>query len=158
MNSAPLLRRARVEEAAQLTALALAGKRHWGYPAEWLALWRFDLTVTADYIRTQPVIVAEVEGAIVGFAGLLHAAEGDQLEHLWLRPDCIGQGLGRRLFAGIIDQARPAGMTELQIKSDPNAEGFYLKMGAVRTGEEVYELPGGIRRVVPLLKFRIQLR
>ena len=156
MNSAPLLRRARIEEAAQLTAIALAGKRHWGYPEEWLAVWRFDLTVTADYIRTQQVIVAEKKGVIAGFAGLLRNAEGDQLEHLWLRPECMGQGLARRLFTEMVKQARSAGVTELQIKADPNAEGFYLKMGAVRTGEEVYELPVRIRRVVPLLKFRIQ--
>ncbi len=156
MNSAPLLRRARVGEAALLTEIAFAAKQHWGYPAEWLAAWRYDLTVTADYIRTQRVVVAETDGLIAGFVGLLRTAEGDQLEHLWLRPSCMGRGLGRRLFEEAVNQARAAGITALQIRADPNAEGFYLKMGAVRIGEEVYELPGKIRREVPLLTYRIE--
>ena len=50
------------------------------------------------------------------------------------------------------------GVVELHIKSDPNAEAFYLKMGAVRTGQEVYMLLGKFRREVPLLVYPISLQ
>jgi hypothetical protein len=36
------------------------------------------------------------------------------------------------------------------IEADPNAEGFYLRMGARRTGEVVYQLDGR-ERVLPLM-------
>ena len=38
----------------------------------------------------------------------------------------------------------------MTIESDPNAEGFYLKMGATRAGENVYELEGK-ERALPVM-------
>jgi GNAT superfamily N-acetyltransferase len=148
-------RYAKAEDAASLTGIAFAGKAYWGYPAEWLELWRPDLVVTPHYIRTEPVRVAECYGAIVGFTGLSTSDHGRQIEHLWLQPDYIGHGLGRRLFDEAVRLAREEHVVELFVNSDPNAEAFYLKMGAVRIGQEVYFLPGGIRREVPRLICRL---
>jgi len=155
MNLTPVFRRAQPAEAAQLTQIALAAKQSWGYPDEWMAEWRPDLTITPGYIGSSPVWVAEVEGAVAGFVGLVRTDGDWQLEHLWVRPEFHGGGVGRALFGEAVRQARAAGATELRIKSDPNAEAFYLKMGAVRTGSEVYELPGKIRREVPQLSYRL---
>ena len=135
--------------------IAFAAKQNWGYPAEWMAEWRGELTVTPEYIRNHPVFVAKKAGRIVGFFGLKSSKDGWHLEHLWLRPAYIGRGLGRALFVKAVQQARIEGVTELQIKSDPNAEQFYLKMGAVRTGQEKYLLLGRFRREVPLLSYSI---
>jgi GNAT superfamily N-acetyltransferase len=99
--------------------------------------------------------VAEVEGQAAGFLGLWRADGHWFLEHLWVRPEWHGRGLGRALFGEAVRLAQATGATELRIKADPNAEPFYLKMGAVRTGSEVYELPGKIRREVPLLSYRL---
>jgi len=150
-----LFRRAEAQDAELLTEIALAGKRHWGYPEEWMAEWRPDLTVTPGYIRSQLVSVAELAGEVVGFAGLSTLEGHRYLEHLWLRPNHIGRGFGRALFLEAVREARAAGVTELRIKSDPNAEPFYLKMGAVRTGLEVYELLGKFHREVPLLVYKL---
>ena len=95
----PVFRPARPDEAAALTEIALAAKQSWGYPDDWLAAWRADLTLTADYIRSQPVVVVELDGAIAGFCGLARKDGDWQLEHLWLRPGFFGRGLGRALFA-----------------------------------------------------------
>lgn len=51
--------------------------------------------------------------------------------------------------------ARTEAVAEVLINSDAQAEPFYLKMGAVRIGQEVYQLPGGIRREVPRLIYRL---
>jgi GNAT superfamily N-acetyltransferase len=150
-----LFRRAEAQDAELLTEIALAGKRYWGYPEEWMAEWRPDLTVTPGYIGSQPVSVAELAGEVVGFAGLSTLEGRRYLEHLWLRPNHIGRGFGRALFLEAVREARAAGVTELRIKSDPNAEPFYLKMGAVRTGLEVYELLGKFHREVPLLVYKL---
>lgn len=153
MNETPLFRRAQPPEAEELTRIALEAKQSWGYPAEWLAEWRPDLTITPGYISGSPVGVVELNDAVVGFFGLLLEDGHWHLEHLWVRPAFHGRGLGRTLFAEAAQQARAAGATELRIKSDPNAEKFYLKMGAVRTGLEVYHLLGKIRREVPCVRY-----
>ncbi|MEO6993506.1 MAG: GNAT family N-acetyltransferase [Lacunisphaera sp.] len=155
MNSVEF-RRAGAEDAARLTAIAFVGKAHWGYPAEWLELWRHDLVVTPYYLRTEPACVAVRDGVIVGFTGLSTGEQGREIEHLWLQPEFIGCGLGRRLFDEAVQLAREEGVDELFINSDPNAEGFYRKMGADRIGQEIYFLPGGIPREVPRLVYRVR--
>ncbi|MEI6106555.1 MAG: GNAT family N-acetyltransferase [Opitutae bacterium] len=156
MSSPLRFRRAEVQDAALLTEIALAGKRHWGYPDDWMAQWRFDLTVAPAYLHHELVVVAELEGAVVGFAGLSELEGSRYLEHLWLRPGMIGRGFGRAIFEEIVRQARAENITELQIKSDPNAAPFYLKMGAVCQGSEVYWLLGKFRREVPLLAYSVR--
>ncbi|MDI1319657.1 MAG: GNAT family N-acetyltransferase [bacterium] len=156
MQSTPVFRRAQPAEAAALTQIALAAKQSWGYPAEWMAEWRADLTITPGYIGRSPVCVAEVAGVAAGFLGLVYADQQWHLEHLWVLPAYHGRGLGRALFAEAVRQAGEVRAVELCIKADPNAEPFYLKMGAVRTGLEIYDLLGKIRREVPLLSYRLQ--
>jgi GNAT superfamily N-acetyltransferase len=155
MQPTPVFRRAQPQDAVALTQIALAAKQSWGYPDEWMAEWRADLTITPGYIGASPVWVAELEGTAAGFLGLVRTDGHWHLEHLWVRPAWHGRGLGRALFNEAVRQARAVGATELHIKSDPNAEPFYLKMGAVRTGVEVYELLGKFRREVPQLRFRL---
>ena len=191
MNNTPLFRRALPQEAAMLTQIALTAKQSWGYPDEWMAEWRPDLTITTGYIASSPVWVVEVEHRcrlpfrpaqgpelveglparclsevlraapetpakeVAGFLGLARMDGQWHLEHLWVLPAFQGCGLGRALFDEAVRQARAVGATELHIKSDPNAEPFYLKMGAVRTGLEVYDLLGNIRREVPQLSYRL---
>lgn len=39
MQEGILIRRVLPEEAAQLSRIALAAKRHWGYPERWIEAW-----------------------------------------------------------------------------------------------------------------------
>jgi GNAT superfamily N-acetyltransferase len=153
--SAVEFRPALSEEATHLSEIAFAAKNHWGYPREWMELWRPDLTITARYLETEKVCVAESDGEVIGFAGLASCDYGRHIEHMWLKPLHIGRGLGRKLFGEVIRLARLESTRKLFVLSDPNAEAFYLKMGAVRIGQETYELPGGIGRKVPVLVFRL---
>ena len=143
------------QEADALTALALAGKRHWGYPESWLEDWREALSISSAYIEAQLVSSAEDEaGRVVGFYALERAGERLRLEHLWLAPSLIGTGLGRRLFEHAVESARALGATELFIEADPNAEGFYLHMGAKRIGETVSHVAGE-ERILPQLWYSL---
>jgi GNAT superfamily N-acetyltransferase len=149
------IRPAAPSEAEALTALALAGKRHWGYPERWLEAWRELLTITPDYLAAHIVFCAEdAAGRVVGFYALEFDGGRCRLEHLWLAPSLIGGGLGRRLFEHAVQAARALGATELLIEADPNAEGFYLHMGARRTGETVSRLTGE-ERVLPQLWYAL---
>ncbi|PYS84043.1 MAG: GNAT family N-acetyltransferase, partial [Acidobacteria bacterium] len=52
------IRRAQPDEAAVLTEIAHAAKRHWGYPENWIEHWQDDLTITPDFIATNEMYVA----------------------------------------------------------------------------------------------------
>ena len=57
--------RARPEDAATLTTIAFAAKRHWGYPERWIESWRDALTVQPDFIITHETYSAVVENRAV---------------------------------------------------------------------------------------------
>lgn len=145
------IRRARPGEHAELSALALAAKAHWGYDPRDLERWRGDLTLTADAICRQPTWVAELDGRIAGFAQLGDTPEGIELDHFWVHPDCMGRGVGRALLGHTRVTAARLGHAQLLIDADPNAEGFYLACGALRTGARRAPTVDAPERVRPQL-------
>ena len=76
------------------------------------------------------------------------------LDHLWVQPRSLRLGVGRRLFQDAVARATELGARRIEIESDPNAEAFYIKMGAQTIGEVTYELEG-LPRSLPLLAFTI---
>ena len=137
-----------------MTGIAHSAKRHWGYPERWIETWRVALTITPEFISNNEVHVAWIGGEIAGFSALV-AVEGKLwLEHLWVSPNQIGTGLGKALFSHAAGIAAATGATAMEIESDPNAEGFYKRMGAERIGEVVSEIDGE-KRVLPLLAFNL---
>lgn len=142
------IERALPEDAGTLTRIAHAAKRHWDYPEPLIALWKDALTLTPAFIGRHPVYVAREDGHSVGFYALTGHGATRVVEHFWVAPARIGAGIGRRLFAHARGRLAAEGVTMLRIESDPNAEGFYLKMGARRVGE-VPSQPAG--RTLPVL-------
>jgi GNAT superfamily N-acetyltransferase len=145
-----LIRRAQPADAHALTRIAHAAKRHWGYPETLIELWTADLTVSGDFVDAHPVHCAVRGSDVLGFYALSGADEVFELEHLWVDPAHMGAGLGTLLFEHAIATVRSLGGSLLRIESDPNAEGFYRRMGAHRIGEVAARPPG---RVLPLLVF-----
>jgi GNAT superfamily N-acetyltransferase len=149
----------RIEKAGReahlaLTEIAHAAKRHWGYPERWMQLWRDTLTITPDYIADNEVYLARAGEQVVGFYALLGSGAKLTLDHLWLVPSQIGAGIGRKLFDHAITTARRLGAAEVEVEADPNATGFYERMGATRVGENVYEMDGQ-PRILPLLIYTL---
>lgn len=149
-----LIRRAEPHEAAQLSAIAVAAKAHWGYPAVWLEAWRADLTIDAAYIAENPTFVATADDHVLGFHAVVLAKDAAVLDHLWVRPESMRRGVGRRLFRHAEDVARGAGRPELRIVGDPNAEGFYRAMGAEIAGWQPAPMEG-VQRALPRLRKRL---
>jgi GNAT superfamily N-acetyltransferase len=148
------LRRARVDDARELTRIAYAAKASWGYPEAWLDAWSPVLTITADDLRAHFVLVAEVGGAPVGFAALEDGEGGAEVGHLWVLPERQGLGAGRALLRGILDEARARGCGAVRVESDPNARAFYEHMGATLVGEVAAPVLGNERRL-PVLRLRV---
>jgi GNAT superfamily N-acetyltransferase len=144
------VRRAGPGDAGALGRVAFAAKGHWGYPGHWMELWRPGLEVSPAFVRDNEVYVAVSGEKAVGFYALVGGGHRLDLEHLWVLPAWIGTGLGRRLFEHAMRRARELGARTVTIEADPNAEGFYRKMGARRAGENVYELEGK-ERALPVM-------
>jgi GNAT superfamily N-acetyltransferase len=141
------LRRAQTSEADQLTSIAFAAKRYWGYPDRWIDLWRDQLTIAAEYIVASQIFVACLDQAIVGFYALVDHGSIWTLDHLWVQPNSIGHGVGRRLLQHAIDFAREHGAIAIEIEADPNAESFYQHMGARRVSVNRSEIDGQAREL-----------
>ena len=149
------IRRAQPEEAAALTEIAHAAKRHWGYPENWIAHWKDDLTITPDFIATNEMYVAINGEEIAGCCALVITDSLAELEHMWIRPEHMGNGVGRALFNEIVERATTLNAKVLELSADPNAEGFYQRMGATRIGEARSEIEGQ-PRVLPRMSFNLE--
>jgi GNAT superfamily N-acetyltransferase len=147
------IRPAHPDEAAALTELVIASKRHWGYSQELISLWEEDLTITPEFIGLHRVHVAEVEGRAAGVFAVAFDGVSAELEHLWVDPKHIGTGLGKALLTRAIEVARDGGARTMVVVSDPNAEEFYLRLGARRIGR-VDSVPEG--RTLPKLELDLR--
>jgi len=140
------IRRAVSSDAAALTRIAHAAKRRWGYPERWIEAWRKELTITEDDIVAGAFWVAEDDGRPLGLYALLGNPAQPQLEHLWVDPAAMRGGVGRSLFMHAAGQARARGAKVLTIDADPNAAGFYERMGAVQVGMVEASMEGVARQ------------
>ena len=129
------MRRATADHAAALTDLAHRSKDYWGYGPDLIRLWETDLTLQPSYIEANEIQVARRDEEIVGMYALESRGNEVSLEHFWVEPAQMGQGVGRALFVHAVGQARKSGARRMRIESDPNAEPFYAKMGARRVGK-----------------------
>lgn len=142
--------RAKPDDAAILTEIAFAAKRHWGYPERWIESWRDVLTVRPEYIASHETYAAILDGRTMGFYALGRKADRLDLLHLWVRPDAMARGVGHPLFSHCLERTSQLGCLKVEIESDPNAEGFYQHMGEHRVGASIKEVDGQ-RRELPIL-------
>lgn len=148
-----VFRAARGDEADLLTEVALRSKGYWGYDEELLDAWRAELTFRPEDVVTRRIVVADSSSGIVGFYSIDGQPPRGELGNLWIIPERIGTGLGRRLWHHAVASATEARYTSLLIEADPNAVGFYEAMGADRIGDVPSgSVPG---RTLPLLTFKI---
>jgi GNAT superfamily N-acetyltransferase len=146
--------RAKREDADVLTEIAFSAKRHWGYPERWIQSWRDILTMRPEFIAANVAYSAMEDDRVVGFYLLTTESDGLHLDHLWIMPSAMGRGIGRALFEHAVEQASALGFRAIKIEADPNAEGFYQRMGARRDGTRVTEIEGE-RRELPLLVYQL---
>lgn len=148
------LRRALPEEAAILSQIAFAAKSYWGYPERWMEQWKPQLTFNSKYFEENESWVAELNGISVAFYTLLEKDGNAWVEDLWVSPELIGKGIGKSLFLHALNISRQRGFKKLQLEADPNAVGFYEKMGMYKIGERQYELEGQLR-ILPKMEIKL---
>ncbi len=128
------------DEAQLLTQVSFASKRYWGYPEDYFRIWESELTISPAYIESNDVWVYEQDETIVGFYSLLLLEKqlkvggtvlesGHWLDHMFIRPSHIGRGIGTDLFIHLRARCAKRNIRKISMLADPNAKGFYEKMG-----------------------------
>lgn len=126
----PALRLARPDERAALEALQWrASLTNEGDRAALLA--HPDAIVLPDeQIAAGQVVVAEAHGTILGFAAILPRADTQtELDGLFVEPEAMGCGIGRRLVEACAELARSRGSRCLHVIANPHAAAFYERCG-----------------------------
>ena len=144
------IRKARTDEGPILSGIAMRSKAYWEYDNDFIEACREDLTISEQKIEGNHVYILEDTSTIIGFYCLAANGKTGSLDFLFIEPDFIGRGYGRILWESVIQTAREIGLDEFTIDSDPHAEEFYRKMGAVRIGEVESTVFRG--RKLPLMK------
>ena len=135
-----------------LSRIAFASKAHWGYSIDQIQLWKNELVFTHAAISRLPTFVAEEQAGVpVGVVQINPTVEPWEVQALWVLPSAVRRGVGRALLRRALQVARTAGVRELAVDADPNAEGFYLSCGARRVGEREAPIAGQPFRVRPQL-------
>lgn len=147
-----IVREALLNEANELSHIALTSKATWDYSEEFIRACKEDLTITEEYVKNNYVYILEDEGVKIGFFAFLRKDEGT-LDFLYLHPAYKGKGYGKVLWKGVVEKAAELGMKSFTIDSDPNAKGYYMKMGAKLIGETPSTVFAG--RVLPLLQYDV---
>lgn len=151
------IRAARPEEAEALSDLAWRSKSYWGYTPELMNDFSVSLAMTQEFMEQNPTYLIENEdfSEVLGFYALERDADCQWwLRRHWVAPEHIGTGIGQLLFLHACELAETVGAEKLRILSDPNAEAFYLRMGAERVGEQNTRF-GEAEFVLPVLEIKV---
>jgi GNAT superfamily N-acetyltransferase len=136
-GSSVRIRPARPDEGERLREIAVAAKSHWGYEPDRVRQWAAGGDFSAKGLSEKEVFVAEHEGCAIAWAALIPRGEVVWLDDMWVEPEWIGKGVGSLLFRHSVERATALGGATMEWEAEPNAVGFYERMGGryLRDGE-----------------------
>jgi GNAT superfamily N-acetyltransferase len=73
-----------------------------------------------------------------------------ELDDLFVEPESMGLGVGRLLVADVASRAAAAGATSVDVTANPNAVGFYERVGFETTGGASTRFGPGVRMSLSL--------
>ena len=106
---------------------------------------RHGLPVAGADAMGDDVVVARVDGRIVGAAGLELYADGALLRSVVVDASAQGQGLGQRLTDAALARARAKGVSNVFLLTT-TADGFFPRFGFERIRRE--DVPESVRQSV----------
>lgn len=93
------------------------------------------------------------QGNTAGFYSVVNSQGDVYLDHMFLRPSFMRKGVGTALIIDMISNMRENGIKVVKVYVDPNAEGFYIKMGAKLEKWVESSIKG---RQLPIYRFDIE--
>ena len=143
---------AEAADARELTAIAFAAKRLWGYPDAWIELWADELTIDGRYIEENRVFLATDGVRTLGWCAVAEQSGEYWLDYCWVLPEAAKRGIGRALVSRALRLAAELESSTLKVIADPHAEAFYCKLGFRRIGDRPSVPPG---RRLPVLEAKV---
>lgn len=149
INTVPEIQivKAAIEDAEKLTSIAYSSKKYWGYPEEWMELWREDLEISPAIIAENDSYKITSNKLTVGFIIVSKQDNCAEILHCWITPSFIGKGLGSRVLSYVFQLEKFKG-TVFEVTADPNAVTFYEKFGFLEIGQYA-SIPLG--RTLPIM-------
>ena len=149
------IRRAQPEDHTVLSTIAYTSKGHWGYSQHLLEEWKPELTVTADDISCHQIFLIENETDVLGYYVLKIDGELGLLDALFVHPNAIGEGLGKRLLEHCTALAKVQNVKIIRVESDPNAVLFYQSYGFLLKDKKESSIA---KRYLPVLEKSLQFQ
>ncbi|MBL4733023.1 MAG: GNAT family N-acetyltransferase [Rhizobiaceae bacterium] len=150
-----IIRPAKPHEAKTLSDLSMRSKRSNGYDDSFMDACREELTITENQLSSGEYWVADA-GAICGCVNLSPDKTDKttgEINTFFIDPEWQRKGIGRLLWAKILEQAEQTGLTKLTLDADPFAVPFYEALGFETVGETPSgSIPG---RVLPRMSFSL---
>lgn len=129
------IRLARSEEQEQLEDLQRRASLALGTYNHQLEAHPDAIQLPPEQIALGEVLVAEMDGEIVGFAVVLDEEGRAALDGLFVDPGLWRQGIGAALVEAVVHLARNRGLTLITVVAEPSAREFYEKCGFSVEGE-----------------------
>lgn len=156
-----IIREAQPADHRLLTTISFRSKSYWNYPDSYLSVWKAELTITPEYINRNKVFMYLRRKESIGYYSLVVLSEdiefsgnvlhaGWWLDHMFVLPEYIGQGIGREMFEHCLGRLAEERVEKLMILVDPFAREFYEKMGCRCLGDYPSTIPG---RTTPYLEY-----
>ena len=97
--------------------------------------------------RTRVAVAAD--RTVVGFATGRRLQGGVlELEDLFVDPNWMRRGVGRRLVEDVVDVAKRRGIDRIEVTANPHADAFYRSVGFVYIGQAETEFGPAARMVL----------
>lgn len=150
------VRPADATEGERLREIAIASKGYWRYDLDqvrqWAAMGDFS---EEGLLRDREVYVADADGRAIAWAAVSRKGDVAWLDDLWVEPEWIGKGIGSRLFRHAVDRAGRLGAKRLEWEAEPNAVGFYERLGGRYLRDSA---PGVWGRINPVMGVELGTR
>ena len=122
---------ASVEDTERLSALEIRSESYWGYGQDFMNKFKEHYLITERFISSNPTYILKNNDVLIGFYGLRITGEEPALEYLFIEPDYIGQGFGKKLWNHALAECEKRNIREFTIITSPDAREFYVRLGAI---------------------------
>jgi len=103
------------------------------------------IALPAEQIALGEVLVAEVDGAIAGFAVVVDQEDKAELDGLFVEPALWRLGIGKALVNEAVRLARDRGLSLMTVVANPAAQDFYERCGFAVEGEAATRFGPAVR-------------
>lgn len=135
-----------------LRKLAHDSEAYWGGSHFFMEVFDETFNITDHFIRENPVHIGIENDTVICFWGVIQNGGSCELEYFYIRVDYIKKGLGKTMWANLIEWCLENQINKISLVTSSEAKEFYIKMGCTYCGDVSSTIDG---RAIPSLEYRI---